>query len=113
MKTAVPSRAEFATLLSAALDRIHSRRRRIFIESKLITPYETELHWEYGNNEPSAAWVFADLGERDVVAQFCLGGHGARGFPWGINFRGSDSFGQDCGWYEGLEALVADWGVEA
>ena len=113
MKTAAPSRDEFMAALTAALEQIKSHNQRLFVESKLITPYETVLNWEYGNNEPSSAWVFADMGERDVVAQYSLGGHGARGFPWGINFRSSDSFGQDCGWYESLEALVADWGVEA
>jgi hypothetical protein len=113
MKTAAPSRDEFLALLSRSLAEIQSSSRREFMQSKLIAPYQTQLHWEYGANEPSSAWVFADMGERDVVVQFCLGGHGARGCPWGINFRNADSFGQDCGWYETLEALIADWGIEA
>jgi hypothetical protein len=45
------------------------------------------------------------------VAQYCLGGHGERGSPWGINFRDATHFGQDCAWYPSLDALVADWAV--
>ena len=46
-----------------------------------------------------------------IVAQSCLGGHGRRGSPWGINFRSAKHFGQDCGWYPGLKALIEDWGI--
>jgi hypothetical protein len=108
-----PSADQFKALLASAIAGITSQRRREFLESKLISPYATRLHWEYGANEEFVAWVFADLGERDVVAQYCLGGHGARGFPWGINFRNDEYFGQDNGWYESLADLIADWGIEA
>ena len=90
---------------------ITSPRQRAFLESKLIEPYQQELRWEYGHDEQYAAWVFADLGERDVVAQYCLGGFGSLGSPWGINFRSANHFGQDSGWYGSLEDLVVDWGV--
>ena len=113
MKTGVPSAAEFNELLRAAIAEIESPKRRGFIESKLITPYQTQLHWEYGQNEPYVAWVFADMGERKVVGQYCLGGYGARGAPWGINFREASHFGQDSGWYDSLAQLLEDWGVEA
>lgn len=108
-----PSADEFKAVLVAALSEISSPRQREFIESKLITPYRTRLRWEYGNYEESDAWVFGDMGERNVMIQYCLGGHGARGCPWGINFRDSDHFGQDCGWYQSLRHLVEDWGIVA
>ncbi len=90
-----------------------SPRQREFIESKLIAPYPVRLRWEYGNDEAFHAWVFGDMGEREVVIQYCVGGHGARGCPWGINFRDADHFGQDSGWYQNLAQLAEDWGVEA
>src|SRR5688500_999054 len=104
---------EFSTFLASVIADIPSARRRAFIEPTLIPPFQTRLRWEYGNNVEFDAWVFADMGERDVVAQYCLGGLGALGSPWGINFREDEHFGQDCGWYRALEDLVADWGVEA
>ncbi len=113
MNNVVPASEEFEALLASAIAQIESLRRRQFIESKLITPYQTQLHWEYGGDEIFPAWVFADLGERNVVALYCRGGHGARGCPWGINFRDSDHFGQDSGWYRNLTELVEDWGVSA
>jgi hypothetical protein len=113
MNKEIPSAEDFKALLASAISDIECLRRREFIASKLIEPYQTTLRWEYGVNEPSSAWVFADLGERNVVAQYCLGGHGTRGFPWGINFRDHDHFGQDCGWYQSLARLVEDWGIEA
>ena len=104
---------EFSALLASAIAEMTSARRRAFIEAKLVSPFRTRLRWEYGANEEFDAWVFADMGERDVVVQYCLGGHGALGSPWGINFRDDEHFGQDSGWYRTLEDLVADWGVEA
>jgi hypothetical protein len=49
-----------------------------FLDSILIEPYQTHLSREYGNDEKFVAWVFADLRERDLVAQYCLGGYGRR-----------------------------------
>jgi hypothetical protein len=103
---------EFNAFLTTAIAQVSSSGRRRFIESRLLTPYQTHLRWEYGTAEEFDAWVFADMGERDVVAQYCLGGHGALGSPWGINFRDDQCFGQDNGWYRTLEELIADWGVE-
>ena len=99
----------FQETLRAELERISSPKHREFLESRFVDPYQKTLAWEYGSGEKYTAWVFADLGEREVVIQYCRGGHGARGYPWGINFRGSDHFGQDTGWYRSLEDLVIDW----
>ena len=90
---------------------MHSPGRRAFIQALLIEPYRSQLEWEYGSNEAFEAWTFADLKERNVVAQYCRGGHGGHGCPWGINFRTATHFGQDCGWYPSLDALAADWGI--
>ena len=111
METDVPSLEDFADLLGREVASIPSPRRRAFIEHLLTEPQQVVLHWEYGNDEAHGAWVFADMGERGVVAQYCRGGHGARGMPWGINFRSASHFGQDCGWYPSLDALIEDWGV--
>jgi hypothetical protein len=111
MLTVVPTREEFVTVLRDEIAGIDSPNRRAFAEGLLIEPYQSQLLWEYGNDEPVLAWTFGDLKERNVVAQYCLGGHGERGSPWGINFRDATHFGQDCAWYPSLDALVADWGV--
>jgi hypothetical protein len=111
MDTSAPSLEEFTGLLGAEILRIDSPNRRVFVGRILIPPYQSQLHWEYGSDEPFQAWTFGDLREREVVAQYCRGGFGARGSPWGINFRTSSHFGMDSGWYPSLEVLVDDWGV--
>ena len=111
METAAPSLSEFTQLLAAELSQIRSSNRRSFIEARLVAPYQSRLEWEYGSNEPFDAWTFADMGERSVVAQYCRGGFGALGSPWGINFRTAGHFGMDSGWYPTLDALIEDWGV--
>ena len=112
MEAAAPTRDEFGTLLQGALSQLPSARERAYIEARLIEPYQRTLRWEYGMGEPHQCWVFADMGERDVVAVYCRGGHGALGFPWGINFRTSDHFGMDSGWYRNLGELLSDWSIE-
>jgi len=111
MDMLAPSLDQFKGLLDAEIARMRSPNRRAFIMRILIAPYQSQLRWEYGSNEPFQAWTFGDLGERDVVAQYCGGGFGALGSPWGINFRTSAHFGMDSGWYPSLEALAEDWGV--
>jgi hypothetical protein len=111
MNTAAPSLSEFLGLLAAEISRIRSANRRVFIQNILIPPYRSRLEWEHGAKEPFDAWTFGDLGERDLVAQYCRGGFGALGSPWGINSRNASQFGMDRGWYPSLEALVQDWGV--
>ena len=113
MDTSPPDQAQFTALLKRELGGMKSDENRKFIESKLVQPYLVTLSWEYGSDEPYQAWVFADMQQRDVVAQYCRGGFGSRGAPWGINFRQADHFGMDCGWYPSIEALVEDWGIDA
>ena len=75
----------------------------------LTEPIKKTFEWEYGDNELFDGWLIADLGERNVWAAYCEGGHGALGHPWGIVFRDSPEFGMDCGWYPSLQALLAEW----
>lgn len=103
---------EFKQILATELSQIRSIARRNFIEARLVSPYQTKLEWEYGSNELFDAWTFAAMGERDVVVQFCRGGFGAMGSPWGINFRTAGNFGMDPGWYPTLDALLEDWGIQ-
>jgi hypothetical protein len=111
MESSSLTREQFTSLLGEEIARIPSSNRRAFIEGILITPYTSILKWEYGSEEPFEARTFGDLKERSVVAQYCLGGFGALGAPWGINFRGDAHFGMDSGWYKSLAALAEDWGV--
>jgi hypothetical protein len=111
MQTLRLSLDEFKLVLSTELSQIRSAARRRFIEARLVTPYQTKLEWDYGSNEQFEAWTFAVMGERDVVVQFCRGGFGAMGSPWGLNFRTSRNFGMDPGWYPTLDALLADWEI--
>ena len=111
MDNRAPNLEAFSSLLTAEIARISSSTRRAFVQGIRIPPYLSQLNWEYGAHEPFGAWTFGDLRERNVVAQYCLGGFGALGSPWGINFRDAVHFGQDCGWYPTLEALIEDWGV--
>ena len=93
------------------IERIHSPRQQQFLATILIEPYTTSLAWEYGAGEVYVAWVFGDLGEREVVAQYCRGGFGTLGLTWSINFRLARHFGQDSGWYRSLKDLIEDWGI--
>jgi hypothetical protein len=112
LDTSLPSLHDFCILLQAEIAQL-TRRQRDFIGPKLLKPDLSQLRWEYGANEEYEVWVFADMGERSVVAQYCRGGFGSLGKPWGINFLGADYFGQDCGWYSNLAALLEDWGIGA
>ena len=111
MSTAPPSLREFFGLLAAELTRMRSPNRRAFIQKILIAPYPSRLEWEHGADETFYALTFGDMGERDLVAQYCRGGFGALGSPWGINSRTASHFGMESGWYPSLEALTKDWGV--
>ncbi len=73
----------------------------------LLIPLK-EKTLKYGNDEEFPAWVFADFGERNVAAAYCLGGHGESGDSWGLIFTNDDYFGMDCGWYGSLKELFMD-----
>ncbi len=81
---------------------------KAYATSILIPLKEKTLKWEYGNNEEFSAWVFADFGERNVGAAYCLGGHGASGDSWGLTFTNDDYFGMDAGWYTSFKELLKD-----
>lgn len=86
-----------------------SESNRAFILEKLVAPKKKTLIWEYGNEEEYEAWLFAEMGERNIGLVYCLGGFGALGSPWGLTFNGSNDFGMDPGWYRTLEELVSEW----
>ena len=86
-----------------------SEENRAFIIEKLVPPQQKTLIWEYGNNEECEAWLFAEMGERNVCLVYCLGGFGALGNPWGLIFSNSNDFGMDPGWYRTLEELISEW----
>jgi hypothetical protein len=104
---------EFKETLRSELARMASNRRREYIEARLIEPSVVTLQWEYGNDEPFAAWMFADLRRAGVMVVYCTGGFGALGAPWGLHLRSSTHFGQDSGWFRTLSALAEDEGVPA
>jgi hypothetical protein len=106
----LPNKDEFAALLDRQLQQCEPSVRDAAV-ALLIDPLQKTLLWEYGALEPHSAWVFADLGERNVFAAYCLGGHGALGSPWGMVFMHDQHFGQDSGWFRSLQELLADWGV--
>lgn len=86
-----------------------SEENRAFILGKLVPPKQKTLIWEYGNNEEYEAWLFAEMGERNVCLAYCLGGFGALGNPWGLIFSNSNDFGMDSEWYRTLEELINEW----
>ena len=77
--------------------------------SLLTEPTQRTFKWEYGDNELFDGWLIEDMGERNVWAAYCKGGHGALGCPWGIVFKDSPEFGMDSGWYPSLQKLFDDW----
>ena len=79
-----------------------------FISPRLIPLRKMILNWEYGDSEPYESWVFAEFGERNVGATYCLGGFGALGSPWGLIFTNENWFGMDAGWYKSLSELISD-----
>lgn len=79
-----------------------------FINPRMVPLRKTILQWEYGENEPYEAWIFAEFGERGVGAAYCLGGFGALGSPWGLIFLDENWFGPDPGWYQSLAELIDD-----
>ena len=100
---------EVRLLVDAAITAIPDSDMVAKITPLLRPAIRQTLHWEYGNNEPFDAWRFADLGERDVWAAYCSGGHGALGNPWGLVICDSDQFGMDCAWYPELVHLFEEW----
>jgi hypothetical protein len=113
MSNRVASIDEFKAALRSEFAGMTSHGRREYIESRLIEPSIVTLHWEYGNDEPFAAWIFADLGRAGVMVVYCSGGFGALGKPWGLHRRSSTHFGQDSGWFRTLSDLAEDEGVPA
>jgi hypothetical protein len=104
---------EFKATLRSELAAMASNRQREYIESRLIEPSIVTLRWEYGNNEPFTAWMFADLRRADITLVYCTGGFGALGAPWGLHARVATHFGQDSGWFRSLSALTEDEGIPA
>lgn len=103
----------FEKLLDKEMESISYLPARKWVKEHLVKPWQKTLLWEYGNQEPFQAWVFANFQERNVVAAYCSdGGFGALGSPWGIIFSNDDYFGMDAGWYSTLESLIMDGWVD-
>jgi len=101
--------AAFKIILDKEIESFSHLPAKIWIKQHLVTPRQKTLLWEYGNEEPFQAWVFANFQERNVVAAYCsAGGFGALGSPWGIIFSNDYYFGMDAGWYTTLENLILD-----
>ena len=96
-------------LVDAAIASISNTELVAKITPLLRPAVQQTLRWEYGDNEPFSAWRFADLGERNVWAAYCTGGHGALGNPWGLVFVDSNHFGSDFSWYPELVHLFEEW----
>lgn len=108
--TSLPSKREFSERLRHELEQCDPALQQA-ASAWLIDPVTKTLKWEYGNCEEYPAWVFADLKERNVFAAYCLGGHGALGFPWGLIRMSDEHFGPDASWYNSLKALVLEWSM--
>jgi len=103
----LPTEEEMHDLINMEIDTMESGLKEYAIS--ILTPLKRKvLKWEYGNDEEFPAWVFADFGERDVGAAFCIGGHGAGGDRWGLIFYNDDYFGMDAGWYSNLKEMLMD-----
>jgi len=103
----LPTESEMFALINKELDDMTPECKE-YAASKIVSLKEKVLRWEYGNNEPFPAWEFANFGSDDLCAVYCLGGHGADGFPWGLVHRNDDYFGMACSWYESFEAMLSD-----
>lgn len=100
---------EMKELVAMELSKIGDPTLRDRAKPLLTEPIKKTLEWEYGNNELFEGWLIADMGERNVWAAYCEGGHGALGKPWGILFKDSENFGMDCSWYSSLNDLLVEW----
>ena len=67
MNASTPSAEEFRQILRTEVGKISSPRQIAFLDSIIIEPYRTCLSWEYGNDEESVAWVFADMREPELL----------------------------------------------
>lgn len=104
-----PTQEEMTALIQDQLQACPPEIRTAFLPH-LIDLKPKILKWEYGKSEEFPAWIFADMGERNVYVSYCTGGHGARGYPWGLVFLDDDYFGMDSGWFSSLHGLLLDWG---
>jgi len=103
----LPSKDKMQALIDKEIESMEPNLKRYAL-SLLVPLKEKRLKWEYGNNEEFKAWVFADFGERNVGAAYCLGGHGASGDTWGLIFTNDDYFGMDAGWYGSFKEMLND-----
>ena len=93
---------EIATITHAAA--------KDWIKSRLVIPERKDLFCEYQNEERFDAWTIGDVGERNVIIQYCHDGFCGMGdCKWGLNFKGEKYFGMDSGWYLKLESIAFEW----
>ncbi|MDF1779914.1 MAG: hypothetical protein P1U67_01335 [Alcanivoracaceae bacterium] len=103
----LPSKEEMQSLINKEIETMEPGLKEYAI-SLLVPLKEKVLKWEYGNDKEFPAWEFADFGERNVGAAYCLGGHGAGGDTWGLIFTNDDYFGMDAGWYSSFKEMLTD-----
>ena len=103
----LPTEIAMKSLINQEIDAMEPELREYALS--LLIPLKSKiLKWEYGNDEEFPAWEFADFGERNVGAAYCLGGHGSCGDTWGLIFTNDDYFGMDAGWYSSFKEMLTD-----
>jgi hypothetical protein len=103
----LPPEEEMQSLINNEIEAMGPRLKAYALS--ILTPLKMKvLKWEYGNGQEFPAWEFANFGERNVGAVFCISGHGARGYPWGLIFTNDDCFGMDAGWYSSFKTMLTD-----
>ena len=103
----LPSKEAMQSIIEKEIDGMEPGLKA-YASSILIPLKKKVLKWEYGNDEEFPAWEFANFGERNVGAAYCLGGHGASGDFWGLIFTNDDYFGMDAGWYSNFKEMLMD-----
>lgn len=98
---------EVEQIVRHEIDSIKHGAAKKWLLDRLVEPQPLTLLFEYANDEPYQVWNIADVGERNVVIQYCPAGFGGFGSDkWGLNFRGEKYFGMDAGWYRDLESIA-------
>ncbi len=97
-------------IVSDEITKINHESAKHWIQSRLVTPERIDLLCEYRNEQRFDAWIIGDVGERNMIIQYCHDGFcGMGNDKWGLNFKGEKHFGMDAGWYSKLESIAFEW----
>jgi len=103
-------KSEVEQIVRREIDSIKHEAAKKWILDRLVEPQPLTLLFEYANNEPYEVWNVADIGERNVIIQYCPAGFAGFGSDkWGLNFHGNMHFGMDSGWFRDLESIAIEW----